>query len=58
MLHFAYHLVVINASWSRIAAHDSLLLIAPGVLVDMVTVMVCVATLWAWADALVNEISG
>lgn len=51
MLHFAYHLVVINASWSTIAARDGLFLIATGALADMVTVMVCVAALWAWADA-------
>lgn len=57
MLHFAYHMVVINASRSKIAAHDGLLLIASGALTDMVTVMVCVATLRAGADALVKEIS-
>lgn len=57
MLHFAERLVVINASRSKMTALDRLFLIAPGALADMVTVIVCVATLLAWADALVKEIS-
>lgn len=57
MLHFAQHLAVINASWSKIAARHCLLLIALRALADMVTVTMCVATLRAGADALVKEIS-